>query len=288
LEYRRGTFFSTAILQYEKGKWSVGGTASVKVMGQRLLDQPMGSPLSKTLGIAEGNANITYRPKRMSAASFSAGRSQNSLVEQFLFTSRVLSGNRTTISNQPSLALQTTTRFGFSYRIDNLNKQVESDVEIDYSIRSGNFFSKLDINDRTLQIDYFFSAKNVKALSAYWKLAKYLHFLRSTAKLHISWSNSEFRNIVNQSEWRLNRMNNYMASFFFKTAFRGPVNMENKLAFEEMRSGAVGQAVFSNRSLENRLKVIGKIGQSFFVSGFVNYLKPDLSNNDLSFCFIDM
>jgi hypothetical protein len=83
-------------------------------------------------------------------------------------------------------------------------------------------------------------------------------------------------------------MNNYMASFFFKTAFRGPVNMENKLAFEEMRSGAVGQAVFSNRSLENRLKVIGKIGQSFFVSGFVNYLKPDLSNNDLSFCFIDM
>jgi hypothetical protein len=55
-----------------------------------------------------------------------------------------------------------------------------------------------------------------------------------------------------------------------------------------MRSGAVGQAVFSNRSSENRFKVIGKIGQSFFVSGFVNYLKPDLSNNDLSFCFIDM
>lgn len=288
LVFRRGTFFNNTSLNYEKGKWTIGGSASFKLMGQQLVSLATNGLPLEIVGIVEGNAHISYRPRKTVITGFTAHRSQNSLAEQFLFTSRVLSGSRTSVSNVPSLALQTTTRVGFSFRIDDLFRKLESDLAIDYSIRDGNFFGNFSINDRTSRIIYFFSNKPVKDLSAYWKFAKYLNFLKSTAKLHISWNRSEFQNIVNQSEWRLNRMNNYLGSIFLKSAFDGPVNIEHKIVVEFIRSGTMGKTVFSNRSLENRSRVVGRISRALVASAFVNHLRPDLSNKSNNFWFIDI
>lgn len=128
----------------------------------------------------------------------------------------------------------------FSKGTNNFNQLDASSIVINY--QSGNWTDRIFINTFLLYIKNhdFFSTntvvkqnftqsekiliKNREFLSVNFKLDYYLKFISSNLKLDLSYSRSEFKNIVNNSNLRKVKGNNYKYGLELRSGFKGIFN----------------------------------------------------------------
>src|SRR5690554_2505046 len=178
------------------------------------------------------------------------------MLSVFFFLNPVLINNRTSISNLPSIELQSAQGYSLKYYINDFYNQFQLDANVSFQKTTGNFFTNHNITENTTQIEYFFLPQDNSNLYMDMQIAKYLPFLESTLKLTSNYSISNFSNIVNNSDLRQNQNHFWSNSLFWKSAFEIPVNFENTFFYQYSNSKSENQQAFSNKSWQNTFKLI--------------------------------
>ena len=119
------------------------------------------------------------------------------------------------------------------------------------------------------------------------QVSKYIPYIESTFKISSNYSISTFRNIINNSELRINKNQFLSNSFFWKTALDIPINFENTFNYQYSNSKSQNQSAFINKSWQNTSKIIVKPNKKWFIILSSNYYLPNTNQADIQFFFLD-
>lgn len=286
-DYTQSNIFNTGVYNFNRGKWQISPSYSVRVLNQNLEQKIVNDELTQNDFIFEPALNLKYKLNSVSFLSGNIGYNQNTNAEQFFFLNQVLINNRTAINNLPSLELQNNQRYSLLYFNNDLYNQFQLNGNVSYQKSTGNFFTNQNITETTTQIEYFFLPQDNSNWNMNMQVSKYIPFIESTLKLTSNYSLSNFRNIVNNSELRQNQNQFFSNSFFWKTAFEIPVNFENTFTYQYSNSKSVNQSAFINKSWQNTFKVILKPNKKWFVIFSSDYYLPNTEQSDEQFFFLD-
>lgn len=285
--YSQNNIFNIGIYNFNRGKWQISPSYSVRVLNQNLEQNIEEDEQNQNDFIFEPALNLKYK---LNSASFLAAYLsyyQNTNAEQYFFLNQVLINNRTTINNLPSLKLQNSQRFSLLYFNNDLYNQLQLNANISYQKSTGDFFTNQNITENTTQIEYFFLPQENSNWNINMQVSKYIPFIESTLKLTINYTLSNYRNIINNSDLRQNQNQFLSNSFFWKTALEMPVNFENTFTYQHSNSKSEKQSAFINESWQNNFKVIVKPNKKWFVILSSDYYLPNSEQSDEQFVFLD-
>lgn len=283
--YTQNDIFNTGVYNFNRGKWQISPSYSVKFLNQKLDQNKEYDKLNKF--IFTPALNLKYELNSISFILASLDYSQNTNTEQYFFLNEVLIDNRTTISNLPSLDLQNSRRYSLLYFNNSLYNQFQLNININYQKSSGHYFTNQDITENTTQIKYFFLPQNSSNWNMNTHISKYLPFIKSTFKLTSNYSTRNYINIVNNSDLRRNQSHFMSNSFFWKTAFEIPINFENTFSYRYSNSKGENQSAFINKAWQNTFKVIVKPNNKWFLIVSSDYYLPDTKQSKQNFLFLD-
>lgn len=286
-DYTKNNIFSTGVCNFNKGKWLISPSYSVRVLNENLEQNIEHKKETQNKFIFEPALNLKYKLNTNSFLSANLGYNQNTNAEQYFFLNQVLINNRTSISNLPSLELQNSQRYSLLYFKNDLYNQIQLNANISYQKATGNFFTNQDITENTTQIEYFFLPQDNSNWNMNMQTSKYIPVIESTLKLSSNYSTSYFKNIVNNSDLRQNQNQFFSNSFFWKTAFDIPLNFENTFTYNYSNSKSENQSAFINKSWQNTFKVIVKPNKKWFVILSSDYYLPNTEKSDEQFFFLD-
>ncbi|APY07407.1 hypothetical protein BWZ20_03425 [Winogradskyella sp. J14-2] len=286
-DYSKSNIFNTGVYNFNRGKWHISPSYSIRVLNQSLEQNLVNDEETQNNFIFEPALKVKYVLNSVSFITANAGYNQNTNAEQYFFLNQVLINNRTTINNLPSLKLQNSQRYSLLYFNNDLYNQFQLNANISYQKSKGNFFTNQNITENTTQIEYFFLPQNNSNWNMNVQVSKYFSFIESTIKLTSNYSISNFKNIVNNSNLRLNQDDFLSNSFFWKTAFEIPINFENTFTYEYSKSKNENQSAFTNASWQNNLKLIFKPNKRWFLIVSTDYYLPDTEKSDNQFFFFD-
>ncbi|NCT18960.1 MAG: hypothetical protein COY55_13135 [Flavobacteriaceae bacterium CG_4_10_14_0_8_um_filter_31_99] len=286
-DYTQSNIFNTGVYNFNRGKWQISPSYSLRLLNQRLNQNIEPVEQLQNDFIIEPAFLIKYNLNTSSFLMTNIGFNQNTNSEQYFFLNQVLIDNRTTIKNTPSLELQNSQRYSLLYFNNDLYNQLQLNASINYQISNGNFFTNQNINENTTQLEYFFLPQDNSNWNINTQISKYIPFLNSTVKLTSNYSISNFRNIVNNSNLRQNQSQFLSNSFFYKTAFKFPINFENTFIYQYSYSKSENQSAFINKSWQNKFKVIIKPNKKWFVVLSSDYYLPNTKLSDEQFFFLD-
>lgn len=286
-DYTQSNIFNTGVYNFNRGKWQISPSYSVRVLNQNLEQNIFNDEQTQNDFIFEPALNVKYLLNSVSFLSSNIGYNQNTNAEQYFFLNQVLINNRTTISNLPSLELQNNQRYSLLYFNNDLYNQFQLNANVSYQKSTGNFFTNQNITETTTQIEYFFLPQDNSNWNINIQVSKYIPFIESTLKLTSNYSLSNFRNIVNNSDLRQNTNQFFSNSFFWKTALEIPINFENTFTWQYSNSKSENQQAFINNSWQNSFKVIVKPSKKWFFIVSSDYYLPNTEQSDEQFFFLD-
>jgi len=285
--YSQRNIFNTGIYNFNRRKWQISPSYMVRVLNQNLEQNIEEDKQNQNDFIFEPALNLKYKLNSFSFLSANLSYNQNTNAEQYFFLNQVLINNRTTIRNLPSLKLQNSQRYSLLYFNNDLYNQFQLNANISYQKSTGDFFANQNITETTTQIEYFFLPQNNSNWNMNMQISKYIPILESTLKLTNNYTLSNYRNIVNNSDFRQNQNQFLSNSFFWKTVFEIPVNFENTFTYQYSNSKSENQSAFINKSWQNNFKVIVKPNKKWFVILSSDYYLPNSEQSDEQFFFLD-
>lgn len=286
-DYRQSDFFNAGVYNFNRGDWQVSPSYSLRFLSQSLVQKAEIQKTHQNNFVFEPALKIKYAIDFVSFLIADVGYYQNINAGQYFFLNQVLINSRTSIKNSPNLKLQANEHYRLSYFNNNLYNQFELYIRLGYQKSTGNFFANQKITENITQIEYFFLPQDKSDWSINLQASKYIPFLQSTLRLTTNHSISDFRNIVNNSELRLNRNQYLINSVFWKTAFESPFNFENTFALQHSNSKSKDQSAFINTSWQNNFKILIKPNNKWFLIMSSDYFLPNKNLPDKMFFFLD-
>lgn len=175
-----------------------------------------------------------------------------------LFNDWIMQSHRYFKQNQPNLAFRKTLMTTLGYTYYNLRKQEKFVVGLARYSNANNPSTQSYINENFVLNEQFNLAAKNKNYSAHVELEKYLHIFRSTIKLSGNYLFSEYNNVVNNSQLRLNQSNQWKAELGVKSAFNFPFNFSNNLKWNQINFNTSQDFTNSNSLISNNFKLIFK------------------------------
>lgn len=230
---------------------------------------------------------ISYKFNDKMIFSNSAGYNAKPFGEEYLFDNTVLTSTRLLRSNTPALALQKTFNASSFFMINDLYSQFQLNLGLSYAKNMGNYFSNIFIQEQLTKINYFYLNENSNLLSGNFRIQKYFSSVESTIRFQTNVSSLQYKNMVNQSDLRNNRMTSINSELFFKTAFDTDVNFENVIWYNHNVSSADGGNQFTNNAVNHTFKTIFKPNKQLFFIASSDYFLPNIQNKNQDFLFLD-
>lgn len=286
-DYSQKNIFNTGVYNFNRDDWQISPSYSVRYLNQNLNQKVENQEQNQDNFIFEPVLKIKYVLNSVSFLTTNLEYNQKSNAEQYFFLNQVLINNRTTIENLPSLELQKIQRYSLLYFNNDLYNQFQLNANVGYQKSTGNFFTNSSITENATQIVYFFLPQDNSNWNINLQVSKYLPFIESTVKLTSSYSISNFKNIVNNSQLRNNQSQFLSNALFWKTAFDTPVNLENTFTWQYANSQSQNQQAFINNTWQNKFKIIVKYSKKWFLILSSDYYLPDTSKKNENFLFID-
>ncbi|QMU63640.1 MAG: hypothetical protein GKR88_04640 [Flavobacteriaceae bacterium] len=285
INFQKNIIYNRGSYDFKLKEFVISPSYSFRVLFQKLNDE--NSINHTTNFIFEPAINLTYKLNRSSLLRGRFGYNVQSEAENYLFTNEILSNNRLTVSNQPSLNLQKSQSYNLSYYNNDIYNQLQLNGTLSYRRNDGNFFSDSEINNTVTQIQYFFLDEDSEDFSISLDFSKFMDFIDSTVKISSNYSISKYRNIVNDSDLRDNLNNTLQNSFTIKTSFESSINFENNLTWSLSESKSEGSETFSNGSLNNLFNIYFRPSKNWFLSITSNYYLPNTSQPSNNYIFLD-
>lgn len=279
-DYKQSIVSTTGVYNYYRGVWQISPSYSVRLLTQKLDLNIENREQNQNNIVFEPALNVKYVLNLNSFLLANLGYSQNTNTERYFFLNQVLIDNRTTVENLPSLELQNSQRYSLLYFNNDLYNQFQLNTSISYQKSTGNFFTNQNITEKTTQIEYFFLPTD----NSYWNMSmhvsKYIPFLESTVKLSSNYSISNFSNIVNNSNLRINKTQFFNNSLFWKTALDIPINFENTFTYQYSHSESENQQAFINKSWQDNFKIVVKPNKKWLVIISSDYYLPSTNQSN--------
>jgi hypothetical protein len=281
--YNKGTIFHSGLYSYKIKRWNFIPSYNFSLLNQRISQE---SELNSVNFIFQPTLKIKYQlnSKSFINGTIYYGREPNE--ERYFFQNEVLIDNRNSIKNIQNLSLRKNLLFSTGYYLNDLYKQFQFSTKFSYRINEGNYFSNSDIDQNTIQVQYFYLPQGNKDLSLDFQVSKFVNFLNSNLRINTSLSRSEFNNIVNNSALRNNISIFNNNQFTWNTAFDFPVNFESNISLAYSKSESDSQNAFTVSSIHNYIKLKFKPSKKLFFSVTSNFYNPDLNETD-NFFFLD-
>ncbi len=286
-QYQKTDVFALFSNVYESKSWKIEPSLLVKYITQ---------DIEKTINILESknkksfivapSLSLAYKINAISRFNFRGNYEQNTPEENFLFANGIITNNRAIVSNEVSLDLVKKHNYSLGYRLNSLYDNIEANAVIGYINRSNTFLSNLEINSNVTSTTYFQSPIDLGSWFFNASVERYMRFIQTSLKISSTYSISEFKNFVNQSDIRDGQSKSYEGVFFAKTAFRIPVNFENFLTYNITSFSVDGQSSNTNYGIKNSLKAIVKPNKKWLFTITYDYFKPDTTRNE-DFSFLD-
>lgn len=282
LDYINTEIYNKGSYNWGIGKFSISTKYSFRYLNLKLIQGNINNN-SKIL-LFEPSLNINYEIDRTSSISFNSNFNNTSSALRYLYSNQILIDNRVLKSNEPNLSLQKFKSFTLSFSKNDLFNQFDMYLGANYINNNGNFFSNLNINENSSRVSNFFLPESIENIAFNFSLSKLIYPLKTTLRVNSDYSIVNFKNIVNNSALRNNKSNFFVNSFFFKTSFNLPINIENKTTYTLQETKSIGR--FNNKSIENNFKIILKPFKGFSASITHNYIIPSFKNSSNNYSFL--
>lgn len=252
----------------------------------RFFTQKLGNLFQENF-IIEPSLLLKLKLNPIAILGINSSLSQKNFTEESLFSNPIILSNRLFASSKPVLSLQKLLVINLVYSINNLYQQFRLNASINYLKNHGSYFSNISINRRNSYLEYFFSSKPNENITADFLVEKYLPILNSTIRLKSNYAFSNYYNVVNASDLRLNNNHYITLELFAKTAFDYKVNFENSLVLINNHSQNIAsKQSIQNNALQNTFKIIFKPNKQWFFITNLEYLIPNknFSKDYVLFC----
>lgn len=282
LNYNRDVVYAYGSYSWSINKLHVSPKIISRYVNQSLSDESQQSANENERLVFEPSLSLFYKINSISSISANLNFSKNTNPSRYLFREEVLINNRNSISNSPNLQLQSNQSYGLSYIKNDLYNQSEINIGIDYSKQKGAFFLNSEITANRSLTNYFFLAEDTETINFNLGYSKFISALKTNFKYNSFYSVNNYKNVVNASFLRNNKSIAFSNLLFLKTAFESPINIENQTTYTINNS--ISEFEFSNKSLQNELKLIYKHSKRLYSTVTLDYFMPDTINkkNDIS------
>ena len=286
IKYLTKTLYNISSYNVTKDKWTFSPSYSLRYFYQSLNDNSLSQEAVYNI-LFEPSILIRYKINNKSFIAAKTSIIQNSNTEENIFKIPVITNNRLSISNNPSLEIQKSKLININYYNNNLYKNFYINLGINYQINNGNYFSNFTINETETILNNFFLMVENRNLSFNLSTEKYVNFLSTNFKLKSSYSKNDYKNIINSSELRNNFSNVFNTNLSIKTAFNTKLNFENNLTINFFSNKTGNSTTINNNNFSNSFKIKYKHSDRLFsVISNDSYI-PNLKNRDNNYNFLD-
>jgi hypothetical protein len=271
---------------HQVGLWRLGSVLTTTYLNQQLRGPDLPETSSKGCFLAEPSLSLGLKVLKNAFFSVSSGYRQQPFSEEYLVANPVVASSRLIKASEVGLHLQRTYSTTALFALNDLEKQLQINVSGGLLAGYGNYFSQLLITPTTTQTRSFFLPEPATLWTASALLEKYVPALQSTVRVSSNYSASMYRNIVNQSGLRDNRLEALSSILFMKTALDWKINFENKLEHRLIVSRAADNPRFFNQSFFNSAKIILKPNSLILLTVACDYYVPNTSHTQTNL-FLD-
>ncbi len=286
INYRKSSVYFLGTNNFNVKRWRFSPSYSVSFINQDHEDKYDNLSLKNNKIIFEPDLNIRYRINEISNIFGTVSYNQNTISEENLYSNSILVSNRYIKRNIPTLAFQKTISSGINYSINNLYKLFQINFGVNYLKNKGDFFSKININQNITQIENIFLDNNYNNLNLNFLIEKYIPFFESTIKFSSNYAFSDYFNIINNSDLRLNKNKSFNIELLFRTVFDMKVNFENSFKYYDNSSKNDNQE-FGISSINNTFKTIIKPNKKLVIIITSDYYLPNINNKKEDYLFLD-
>ncbi len=220
--------------------------------------------------VVSPSLNLNYKLNQLMKVFANYSYDQTPVNDNRLFASYVLTSNRSVSRNEISDKLHKKHHILLGYNMYDMYKLFTLDFNLNYTIEQNNFFAKTYVTENLTQIEYLFLPESNIGFSSFLSLEKFIPAFSTSFKLSGIYVNNQYKNIVNNSDIRDNRLEYYQLGLLGKSAFKSRINFENefKLFYTTATNKGVEQK-FNNTYLNNTFKLILKPHQ--YITSTLNY-----------------
>lgn len=281
------TIYTLGSINYQIDKWNIIPSYSFKYLKQIQKNLLFYDLQKKEDFLFEPSLLIRYRINNKSFVFSKVSLNQNPFSVEYLFQNEIFTNNRFFISNNPSLEIQKSKIVTLNYYNNDLYKQFFFNIGLTYQQFNGNFFSDIIINENKTNLNNFYLKENNNNFSINFSAEKFISILSSTLKINSTITNSNYKNVINQSELRNNINNIIINTFSIKTAFNTKVNFDNELTYNYSSNEVKGGNTINNKSISNISKIKYKMSDTVFSVISADYFIPNIENKKNSYLFVD-
>jgi hypothetical protein len=190
-------------------------------------------------------------------------------------------------SNTISINFLKTHTYLLTYNYNNLFDLTRFNVTLNHNYRPNNIFNRTIINQNITISNHFFSAISNRDYGFTVSGEKYFHSIRTTFQFNSSFFVSFDNNIVNDSEIRKVRNDNYTFNFIGKRTLFKKFVLENKLFLMNSRFNVASENLSNNfQMVSNQTKLVYKAKKELNTSLIANYVIPNINSKN-KYTFID-
>ncbi len=284
--YASTTPYASAGYNHQAGRWRLGSALTATYLHQQLRGPDLPETSRKGRFLIEPSLSLGLKVLENALFSVSGGYRQQPFSEDYLVANPVVASNRFIKASEVGLYLQRAYSTTALFALNDLGKQLRINVSGGWTAGYGNYFSRLLITPTTTQTRSFFLPEPATQWTASGLLEKYVPALQSTVRVSSDYSASTYRNIVNRSGLRDNRLEALSSVLFMKTALDWKINFENKLEHHLIVSRAADNPRFFNQSFFNSAKIILKPNHLILLTVACDYYVPNISRTQTNL-FLD-
>ncbi len=274
-------------LFYKLNKWSFRPSLQTRYLFQEYADLQ---------GISEDRKdekyqflpkiNITYSFNKISNIALRARYDEKQVSEDHLYEEVIFTSNRGARKNTATLAPLKSYDFELQYNYNDFFNLFQFHTGINYSLNKNNYYDNIEINSLFTYNSIKMFDDGSKNFGANANIDKYVGFLKSNIKFNLSYNLGSYKNIINDSEFRDNRISSILSDLNVKTGFLGIINFENNFRFRKSIFHANLERNIQSTAFQNSFKLYLKPHKQIRLSANFDYYVPDL-NNFQSFAFFD-
>ncbi|MDO1513474.1 hypothetical protein Q2T41_12495 [Maribacter confluentis] len=198
--------------------------------------------------------------------------------EENLYTNFILRSNRRLVTNELNFENLRSSSASIYYNYNNLIKDTNLSLGFRYNKNNNTYLITNTINSYVNVITNIgFNNSSVDRIWSF-NFSKYINPLRSTIRFNSSYNNSNYVNIVNDSELRFNTMESLNTHLAIGTSFIGKFLFGNNLTYTKTDFSNFVDEGFSNQGIINKFNVTYVPKSNLRIVNNLNYTVPNLDN----------
>lgn len=243
-------------------------------------DEILVSNINNTSFLLDASFNLSYEIDRNNNITTRIGRYNTLPKEENLYTNFILRSNRVLQNNILNFNTLTSNNLSIFYRYNNLLRDTNIGLGFSYEKGENTYLSNNVINSDISIITNFLEDRQSE--NRIWNLSftKYISFLRSTIILTGSHNNSNYFNILNDSNLRFNRSELSNLNLAIGTSFIGKFLFSNNLSYSHNSFSTEGFETLKNEALSNNFEVSYVFDEFFRIDTDIDYVLPNINNKE--------